>query len=189
MIHYSGPVNYQPDHKFTAISLSNILRMHVLHSTEDYLYVWKDSSGFVFEMDDIENAQEGANIMPYMVVALRDVGLGDFKQAHRLRIRKGFSAENVTTTWYTKYVDLVAPIVCDREHLQGGYLLWKSFIKKVQADSNYQMKVYDLSTNNILIDDVYESNVIESDLWSRHPDASKKNVVLILGNRGFQILH
>lgn len=186
MVHYPGNITYQADSKFIPISLNNIQRMSILAETDDYLFVWKGSSGFVFDQYDLNHAVEGVNLLPAMVVALREIGLGPYKQAHKLRIRETFSGENIATTWYMNYVDQVAPIVCDKEHLEGGFMLWKSFLKRVSHDHSYQIRMIDLDSKKVLHDDV-TTDLPESGLWGKHPDTSKMSIVLVLGKRGFTI--
>jgi hypothetical protein len=126
MIHYDSPLTYQKDSKFIPVGINSIKRMSVLLNAGGFLFVYKGSSGFVFNEDEIEQAIDGDNILPVMVVKLRDSNINGWKQAHGLRIRENHADESVAKNWYLSYVQQVSPIVSDTEHLQGGYMLWNT---------------------------------------------------------------
>lgn len=180
MIHYNQQLLYQKDAKFIKVGINSIHRMHKLEHAGGYVFVHKESSGFVFAEDDIENAKDGDNILPVMVVKLRESGIQNYKQAHGLRIREFFADESVAKTWYYNYVSKVAPIVSDTDHLHGGYLLWKHFLKHTANDSSFQISVIDSATGEIIQDKINIHSIDETDLWSQHPDHQKENIVLLL---------
>lgn len=183
MIHYTGNVTYQKDTKFIPNSYSNISRMNVLEDNGEYVFLVKGNRGFVFDHDDVQRSKGGDDILPVMVVLLRDTPTG-YKQAHGLRIRESYAGAHLATTWYKNYIDKVEPIVSDREHLEGGYQLWKGFIRYVSKNKSYQIKKLDLETNEVLEDDV-DVSTPEETIWSEYPDTTKKNIVLVFGKRGF----
>lgn len=184
MVHYPKKLeepDYQKPENFPDISLNNIENMDLLHRDNDYIYVKSGVIGYVFDNNDIRKST--TTIKPILHVYLRDSIFG-LKQAHKLRIQYKYSGNNVARTWYMNYIEKIGPIVSDTEHLEGGYRLWKSFIKHVTVDSETVIKLVDKDTNEVLNDNV-TTDVSESDIWSRYvkddKDRSKANLVLVFG--------
>ena len=170
--HYKGDVAYQKDSKFREISLSNIKNMNVIFEDNDYVYLVhpEKTMGFVFDKDHFVDGVK--NVRPIMSLALRDV-LDGLKQVHRLRIQKGYSRTNITTTWYKNYIKEFGAIVSDTEHLEGGKILWRSFINSDQ----FNVSLYDTDENKTVMKSI-PSDIDDGEIWSQ--DKSKRNLVMIL---------
>lgn len=106
-------------------------------------------------------------------MSLRDTNIKDYKQAHALRIRESFSKENITSSWYDFYVKEFGGIVSDLEHLQGGMLLWKHFIKKAEINPKLSVSLFDVNGDYIIKVDTTPDAAI----WSK--DTTLKNKVLV----------
>ena len=171
---------YQNDSKFIKVGVNSIRRMQVLLNAGGFLFVHKDSSGFVFKEDEVAAASDGDNLLPVMVVKLRDSGIKNYKQAHGLRIREHHADESVAKNWYFQYIKQVAPIVSDKDHLHGGYLLWKHFLKQAALDDTHTISVLQQSTGKVLQENATIHTVNESDLWSQHPNHDLKDIVLLM---------
>jgi len=184
MIHYNSPLMYQNDSKFIKVGVNSIRRMHVLLNAGGFLFVHKDSSGFVFKEDEVAAASDGDNLLPVMVVKLRESGIENYKQAHGLRIREHLADESVAKTWYFNYIDQVAPIVSDKDHLHGGYLLWKHFLKQAALGDSHTISVLQQSTGKVLQENATIDSITESDLWSQHPNHDLKDIVLLMKSNG-----
>lgn len=172
--YYPGSgMTYQKDSKFTRISVGNFRRYRVLHQDSAYTYVLgpTGSFGFVFSNSDIENPPS-AGLLPVLSLELRDSGIKGYKQAHHLRIRQDFASRNVATTWYCKYVDLMGGIVSDFEHLEGGKVLWRSFVNVMRG---YKMSAYNMDTGESML---VGPNTPDSEIWSIGPE--KKHMVLVM---------
>lgn len=175
--HYKGDVIYQKADKFREISLNNIESMNLIHEDNDYVYLVhpEQTIGFVFDKDDIENAATGRSIKlvrPVMSLSLRDA-LDGLKQVHRLRIQQGYSRSNITTTWYKNYIKEFGAIVSDTEHLEGGKILWRSFINS----GLFNVSLYNTDENKTVMKTI-PSDIDDSEIWSS--DSSKQNLVMIL---------
>lgn len=173
--YYPGSgMTYQKDSKFTRISIGNFRRYRVIHQDTAYTYVLgpTGSFGFVFSNADIENPS-AAGLLPILSLELRDCGIKGYKQAYHLRIRQDFASRNVATIWYCKYVDLMGGIVSDFEHLEGGKVLWRSFINAVGR--GYKMSAYNVDTGKST---PVGPNTPDDEIWSFGPD--KKRVVLVM---------
>lgn len=186
MVHYpSSEMVYQKDAKFIKVSVDNINRMNVLQDTDDFLFVFRGNLGYVFDKNDITSDNGVDGVMPVLHVHLRD-SVDGLKQAHNLRIRESYSGGNLAKTWYMNYINQVEPIVSDRDHLEGGYQLWKSFIKVATTNSDYKIKMVDTDTNTVVKDEV-TTDTPDGEIWSQHTkdnkDQSKSNIVLVFGKR------
>jgi hypothetical protein len=167
-------VHYQNDAKFTPISLGNIESYVPIGSDDRFSYFVKPqrNTGFIFQNEDLSSGHQHA--MPVMTVSLRNSGIGELKQAYELRIRGDFSRENLTTSWYVYFVNQVGGIVSDCEHLQGGKVLWKAFIKIATADPELSITLLnkDTGTSNPVT-----AATPDAEIWS--VGDSKKNLVLV----------
>lgn len=184
MVHYPKELqepDYQKVENFPDISVDNINRMKLIHKGSGFIHVISDAIGYVFDLKDFEDATE--SIKPVLHVHLRDSIFG-LKQAHKLRIQYKYSGNNLAKTWYLNYIEKIGLIVSDTEHLEGGYLLWKSFIKKATTDSYFTVKLVDKNTEEVINDSVV-TETPESELWSRYvtgdKDRSKEHLVLVFG--------
>lgn len=170
--HYPGHVSYMKDTKFTPISKRNLTEYHVLDNDGEFIYLVCPSqiAGFVFALEEFQKPTK--EVVPVLRVSLRNTKF-PYKQAHFLRIRQDYSKRNIATNWYNAYVKHYGGIVSDTEHLEGGKLLWLSFIKKSMENPSY--KVYVGIDGNIVkqLDDTWTEN----DIWSSND--SKKDTVLI----------
>lgn len=173
--HYPGNVTYMKDSKFVPISYRNIEDYDVLGEDGVYIYLITPSreSGFIFRMEDLKDKPQ--QVLPVMRLSLRDTNINGYKQAHALRIREGFSKENLTSSWYDFYVQEFGGIVSDNEHLEGGKLLWKHFIKKAHISSDYSVTLFDSNTGEPIADVI--STTPDDVIWSNDP--SKKHLVLV----------
>lgn len=181
MVHYpsENPV-YQDDSKFQDISVDNIKRMSVLTITEEFVFVVSESIGYVFSLTDYKEANH--KVKPVMHVHLRDSLFG-YKQAHKLRIRKSYSGNNIAEMWYMSYLKEFGGIISDTEHLEGGYRLWKSFIKTATESSEFNIKLVDKNIEEVIIDSV-TTELPDDQMWSRYTkenkDRSKEHLVLVM---------
>jgi hypothetical protein len=194
MVHYpSSKMVYQKDNKFTDISIANIERMNVLHKNDEYIFVHRGVSGYVFSLMDIDevrgNDKAVQEVKPVLHVHLRP-SVGGFKQAHNLRIREDHSGNNLAKVWYMNYINQIEPIVSDKDHLEGGYRLWKSFIDTASRSAEYEIKMVDTNDGSVLMDSV-TNEVPDDQIWSEHTkenkDQSKSNIVLVFGKKGFSV--
>jgi hypothetical protein len=182
--HYKGEVAYQKDSKFRPISVNNIKdRMLQLGVDDDanpfegniYAVSKHLVEGFIFNGDDFKT--DKLDIVPIMHLSLRDSGVGNLKQAHNLRIRESYSGLNLVQSWYDYYIKYEGGIVSDREHLQGGKILWLKLIKMAERDPRMTATLFDLDTQETINNDV-NSSTPDDEIWSN--DASKKNHVIVL---------
>lgn len=174
--YYSGDVVYQKDTKFTPISVRNVGDYIVLGALDDYLYTIHPNQevGYVFSIPELQAGKQ--TVLPVMRVSLRDTPIKNYKQAYFLRIREAFSKQNVTSTWYELYVDKYKGIVSDKEHLEGGQKLWKSFIKKASVDPSIKIYSANIETGDV-IDDNITTQTPEDQIWST--DNQRLNTVLV----------
>ena len=172
--HYPGKVHYQNDAKFTPISLGNIESYISIGRDDRFSYFVKPqhNTGFIFENEDLASGRQHA--MPVMAVSLRNSDIGELKQAYELRIRGDFSRENLTSSWYVYFINRVGGIVSDAEHLQGGKMLWKSFIKIATNDPALSITLLDKTTGT---SQAVTAATPDSEIWS--VGDSKKNLVLV----------
>jgi hypothetical protein len=175
--YYKGDVIYQKADKFREISLNNIENMNLIYEDTEYVYlVHKErTTGFVFDKVDIEKAIKNPTVTlvrPIMSLALRNV-LDGLKQVHRLRIQQGYSRSNITTTWYKNYIKEFGAIVSDTEHLEGGKILWRSFINS----GLFNVSLYNTDENKTVMKSI-PSDIDDGEIWSS--DDSKRNLVMIL---------
>ena len=175
--HYTGEVVYQKDTKFTPISIRNVSDYVMLNRSDDLVYLVhpQQTYGYVFRITDLQSGKQTA--LPVMHLSLRDTPIKNYKQAYNLRVRESFSKSNITTVWYTSYVNRFGGIVSDKEHLQGGKLLWKSFIRRASEDASLKISLVDFKTGEVLMDNV-PLNTPDEQIWSK--DASKINSVLVI---------
>ena len=175
--HYSGNVTYQKDSKFIPISIRNVSDYVLLAEGHDLAYFVhpQQTYGYVFKIDDLKSGKQTA--IPVMHLSLRDTPIKNYKQAHNLRIQEEYSKNNITTVWYTEYIKQFGGIVSDREHLEGGKLLWKSLIRRAAEDASLKISLVDFETGEVLMDDV-PLNTPDEQIWSK--DASKMNSVLVI---------
>jgi len=194
MVHYpSNKMVYQKDNKFENISLANISRMNVLYKTDEYIFVHKGSTGYVFSLFDIDEVRKNPNkiqeVKPVLHVHLRP-SVGGYRQAHNLRIREDHAGNNLAKTWYMNYINQIEPVVSDKDHLEGGYRLWKSFIETASRSPEYEIKMVNTDDNSVVMDSV-TNEVPDSEIWSQHTkdnkDQSKSNIVLVFGKKGFKL--
>ena len=173
--HYKGDVTYQKDSKFTRISQGNFKRYAVLHQDQRYTYTLGPvgTFGHVFETSEILNPP-ALGMLPVMSVELRDTNIKGYKQAHHLRIRESQSSRGVATTWYCKYVDFAGGIVSDFEHLEGGKIMWRSFVKAA-ADRGYVISLHDTQTGKSV---PVGAKTSDFDIWSEGPE--KRHLVLVM---------
>lgn len=174
--YYPGSgMTYQKDSKFTRISIGNFRRYRVIHQDSAYTYVLgpTGSFGFAFSNAEVENPPANG-LLPILSLELRDSPVKGYKQAYHLRIRQDFASRNVATTWYCKYVDIMGGIVSDFEHLEGGKVLWRSFVNNT-AVRGYLLSIYDVDTGEST---PVDSSTPDGDIWSIGPD--KKRVVLVM---------
>ena len=173
--HYQGDVTYQKDSKFTRISIGNFKRYTVLHQDLKYVYTLGPvgSFGHVFVAADVHNPP-ALGMIPVMSVELRDTDIKGYKQAHHLRIRESQSSRGVATTWYCKYVDFAGGIVSDFEHLEGGKIMWRSFVNAA-ADRGYMISLYDTQTGESV---PVSGKTPDFDIWSEGPE--KRHLVLVM---------
>lgn len=173
--YYPGEVSYMKDTKFTPISFRNIQDYDVLGDDGTYGYFIKEgqTAGFVFSLEDLK--QEPQQLLPVMRLSLRPSKVKGYKQAHALRIREAFAKENITSQWYDFYVQTFGGIVSDAEHLEGGKLLWKHFIRKSHENPPHTVSLANGDTGQIL--GVVGPEMADTEIWST--DASKKNLVLV----------
>lgn len=171
--HYPGKVTYQKDGKFIPISSRNAHEFKVLGDDGDFVFTLDTSgnAGYIFLLKDFSG--DAQHIVPVLRVLLRDSGIEDYKQAHSLRIRESFAKNNLTTHWYLLYIEKVGPIVSDTEHLEGGYILWKSFLK-MSKSGKVKLSIYDREKK----EETPVINQSEEDIWKQ--DSSGKNIVLIM---------
>ena len=172
--HYPGKVHYQNDAKFTPISLGNIESYIPIGRDDRFSYFVKPqhNTGFIFQNEDLASGYQHA--LPVMTVSLRNSGINELQQAYELRIRGNFSRENLTTSWYVYFINRVGGIVSDAEHLQGGKMLWKSFIKIATNDPALSITLLDKTTG---ISQAVTAATPDSEIWS--VGDSKKNLVLV----------
>jgi hypothetical protein len=174
--HYKGEVMYQKDTKFREVSLKNIQSMDVIGDDNEFLYVVHPSQtlGYVFDKDDFTGGKK--HIRPIMSLALRDSGINGLKQVHKLRIQKGYARTNITTTWYYNYINEFGAIVSDTHHLEGGKILWRSFID----NPNFNVDLYDTTKGEVILKNL-DKDTNDDLVWST--DDSKTNLVMILTNK------
>lgn len=179
--HYPGEVVYQNDSKFRPISLRNARSLILLGDDDNFAYLVhpEQTLGFAFHADDLESGSQ--HIVPVMSLALRDSGIGDWKQAHRLRIRKRYSASNVSTAWYHAYVERYGGIASDVDHLEGGRHLWKGFIRHALESGKFRVSLYDTARGKYLAENL-DAEVPDEEIWSQ--DDSKRPVVIVLTRSG-----
>lgn len=172
--YYPGQVVYMKPEKFVPISFRNISEFLLLGEDGTYGYFVNpgQTMGFVFELEVLH--KKPSSVVPVMKLSLRDSVIGDLKQAHALRISEAYSKSNITSHWYNLYVKQFGGIVSDFEHLEGGHLLWKSFIRKAQGE-NRMVYLADGTTGEVFKE--ITPSVSESEIWSK--DNSKKNLVLV----------
>lgn len=177
--HYSGPVIYMKDAKFEQCSIANA-KTYVGLGTDDHLVYMVDQHqtfGYVFEEEDLVSSRQ--SMLPVMKVRLRETPFGQFRQAFGLRIREKYARNRIATTWYLKYVQKFGGVVSDREHLQGGKILWRSLINYTAADPTLQVQVGDWETGQIL--GPVTSETPDHEVWSA--DDTLADRVLILTTR------
>jgi hypothetical protein len=174
--HYTGEVVYQKDAKFAPISIRNVTDYVLIDQSDDLVFLVhpQQTYGYVFRIVDLQSGKQTA--VPVMHLSLRDTPIKNYKQAYNLRVRESFSKSNITTVWYTAYVTRYGGIVSDKEHLQGGKLLWKSFIKKASEDSSLNVSLVDFNTGEVLMPTVAVDTPDEQ-IWSS--DTSKMSTVLV----------
>jgi len=183
MVHYPKKItkpDYQKPENFPDISLDNIKSMDLLHRDVDFLYVKSGIIGYIFDLSDMDKSS--TTVKPILHVYLRDSVFG-LKQAYKLRIQYKYAKNNLARTWYMNYIEKVGPIVSDTEHLEGGYRLWKSFIKHVTVDAGTTIKMVDKNTEEVILDKVTVDTPEES-MWSNYSnekDRSKQHLVLVFG--------
>lgn len=172
--HYKGEIVYLKDDQFREISINNIHRMDVLDEDNDMFYLIhpKRTLGFVFDKDDFTDGVR--HVRPVMSLALRDVN--EMKQVRRLSIRIGYSQTNITTRWYQSFVNTYGSILSKNEHLEGGQILWRSFIN---SDA-FQVDLLDLESGEYLLIDI-PPNTPDDVIWNE--DQARKNLVMILSNK------
>ena len=172
--HYPGNVTYQKDNKFTPISLRNVMDYTVLHDDGEYVYMVDpgQTTGYVFDLNDLR--KDAQHILPVMRLSLRSTTIKGYKQAHYLRIREAFAKNNITSTWYNHYVMKFGGIVSDMEHLEGGKMLWQSFIKKALSDPLFNVYLVDTTTDKRF---PITKDTTENEIWSK--DSSLKNLVIV----------
>jgi hypothetical protein len=175
--HYPGDVTYQKDSGFNPVSLNNIKTYAVLAETEDYVFCFKESEnkGYVFSLRELEEAKSsGSDVLPIMVVFLREGVYQNYKQAYKLRIRESFSRSSIASSWYNWYAYKYGGILSDTEHLQGGQKLWRSLIDKARSRG---MNAYTISLNTNEIKKVDSSTPYE-EIWSTD-DSFKTKIILL----------
>lgn len=166
---YNGKVQYWPTSKFESISRNNLNSYTLLDAQASYsYYLCGDEFGFVFDNNDLAD-KSLSRITPIMRVSLRDYPELGLKQAHVLRIQEKYARQQCATTWYELYAKHAGGIVCDNEHLMGGFNLWKSFL------ATGKCFMYDPSTKELT--PVNSSD--ENRIWGVSPDKSKQNLVLV----------
>lgn len=177
--HYKGNVQYQNDENFKPISLNNIFSYTEIGKDDRFTYLVKNelNGGYIFLNEDLERKYQHA--LPVMTISLRDSGIGNLKQAHALRMRRGYARENLTTSWYVYFINQFGGIVSDNEHLEGGKLLWQAFIKIGTSDKNLSISLHDIDSG---LSTPVTTDTAESEIWSTDDD-TKKNLVLILALR------
>ena len=89
----------------------------------------------------------------------------------------------ISVRWYLAYLSEFGGIISDTEHLEGGYRLWRSFIKTASRDSRFNIKLVDQATEEVLIDKV-TTDTPKEELWSTYTkeekDRTHENRVLVL---------
>lgn len=178
--HYSGEVAYQKDTKFRDISISNIKSMNIFDFDDEFYYVIDQAQLYGFVFDKMEFSSGKREIKPVLTVTLRDSVLG-FKQAHRLRIRKDYARKNLTKRWYMLYIKEFGGIVSDHEHLEGGKLLWRSFVDMASQRSDVSVALYDADAQEFIMKNISAETPDET-IWSR--DHTKKNLVMVMTYNG-----
>lgn len=167
----NGKMTYQKDSKFIPISVRNVGDYTVL-GTDDkgmvYLVSEHSTFGFIFNQSDLMSGNQHA--VPIAHVQLRDTKFG-YKQAHNLRIRESYAKLGSVSQWYTLYVEKFGGVVCDNEHLDGGKMLWQSFIK-----SSHKLTLANSNTGETIKQ--VDKSTDESELWAT--DSSIKDLVLIM---------
>jgi len=134
-LHYSGPIIYQKDAKFEQVSVQNAASYTVLGTDGRRTHlVNRQISGYAFSTDELNSGVK--YVVPLLRLSLRSTPFGTLMQAHHLRIRESESRDSVAANWYGMYVEKFGGVVSDREHLEGGKLLWKSFIKRAATDKS-----------------------------------------------------
>jgi hypothetical protein len=68
MIHYNSPLTYQKDSKFIPVGINSIRRMNTLKEAGGYTFLHKKATGLVFNTRDLDEATDGDNILPVLVV-------------------------------------------------------------------------------------------------------------------------
>lgn len=174
--HYSGEIVYQKDSKFIPISIRNVSDYITIAENAGLLYCVHPQQmfGYVFNVEDLQTGKQ--SVVPAMHLSLRDTPIKGYKQVHNLRIQEKYSKTNVATIWYTAYVKKFGGVVSDKEHLQGGKLLWKSFIKRATEDSTFNVSLVNFNTGAVLMPRV-DTDTPDDQIWSR--DDSKTNNVLV----------
>ena len=173
--YYPGEVTYMNPDKFVPISYRNILDYSYLGDDEHngYFITPDHTSGFVFSLATLEEKPD--KVVPIMRLSLRPSNVKGYKQVHGLRIQEAYSKTNITSHWYDLYLKEFGGIVSDFEHLEGGKLLWKSFIKRSMDSLRHVVSIYDGVSGEIIKQ--VTPHTSEDEIWSL--DSSKKNLVLV----------
>lgn len=172
-VRYNGDVNYDKEKKFLPISSPSISRMRVLSTSDDFVCTLAGDEGFIFVAQELG----GEETRPVMRLKLRRDRV--YPQVYGLRIQERVADRGLAKLWYKSFIDRVGPIMSDREHLQGGHLLWKSLLRFGKRSPRHEVVLFDVDAEKVVTTDPEES-----DVWSLHPDRSKFNRVLVLGKRG-----
>lgn len=174
--YYRGKVSYQKDSKFIPISMANFKSYEILGEDAELVFCVDAShtTGFVFAQDDVKRSPR-AGMVPLMRVALRETPLKGYKQAYALRIQERASRKGIATSWYLLYVNRFGGIVSDFEHLEGGKILWKSFLETA-ALRNLKISTYNFDTGELT--PINAANISDEEIWSE--DDSKRNLVIVL---------
>ena len=174
--HYPGAISYLSDSKFERMSVRNALSYVVLAQDPEYTYLLHPgkAGGFVFLTPDLEQTEQ--DILPVMRVSLRETPIKGYRQAHYLRIRNDFGRLHVATNWYMLYAERCQGVVSDREHLEGGKLLWRSLIDK-SLSRGFKLSLVDLKTGAALIPNV-TAETSDPTIWSH--DAAMIDAVLVM---------
>lgn len=169
--YFQGQFVYQKESKFRDISKKNIENMNIIGHDERFVYVVSENTefGYIFEGEDFDNKYKF--VKPILTLAFRKLDIG--YQVHKLRIQERFARQSITTAFYDMFIEEFGSIVSDHTHLEGGKVLWRSFID----DPNRSVSLYDTNKNEIVMEEIPE-NISDDEIWST--DESKKNLILIM---------